>query len=141
MLEMIDLSKCPWQVAVAQRQGDRELSAQLKIAHASADRLVAYTHYDAGLVVEPHRHGGVEVIFVLEGSMTVDGAECPAGTVIVLDEASTFGPIVAGAEGTVLLEVFQGTDSWLPREAEPSEAYARLVRERRLVRLPEDDRS
>ena len=73
------------------------------------------------------------MIYVLEGSMHIGEAACPAGTAVVLDGDSTVGPLVAGDEGTVLLEVFHGAGSW---SAEPNEQCERLVRERRIRELP-----
>jgi len=136
MLEIRHLDDAVWQRAMPQRQGDRDLAVHLKILFSGPEQMVTCTRYDPGLVVAPHRHEGTEVIYVLEGSMHVGEAVCPPGTVIVLDGDSSIGPIVAGREGTVLLEVFHGARSWWPRAVEPNDQYRRLVRERRITELP-----
>ena len=141
MLEILHTGDVPWQEAMPQQQGDRTLAIHLKIVFSSPERMVAYTRYDPGLVVAPHRHEGVEVIYVLEGSMEINGVACLPGAVVVLDAESTIGPIVAGEEGTVLLEVFEGAGSWDPHLVEPNESYQRLVEERGIVELPGAGRS
>ncbi len=135
MLEINHPASQPWQEAMLQRQGDRNLAVHLKVIFSAPDRMVIYTRYDAGLVVAPHRHVGVEVIYVLEGAMEVDGVACKKGTTIVLDGESTIGPIVAGDDGAVLLEVFEGPGSWMPQLVEPNDAYRELVRDRRITEL------
>jgi len=136
MLEIVHAASVPWQDAMPQRQKGKLLAVHLKILLASADRMVTFTRYDPGLVVAPHRHEGVEMIYVLEGSMKIDGAACIPGTLVVLDGESTIGPIVSGESGTVLLEVFEGANSWNPRLLEPTESYRRLVAERDITELP-----
>jgi hypothetical protein len=135
MLEILHPADVSWQEAMPQRQGDRDLAIHLKVVFSAPDRIVTYTRYDAGLVVAPHRHEGVEIICVLEGAMRVGEVDCEQGTLIILDAESIIGPIVAGDSGTVLLEIFEGRDSWLPRLAPSNEAYQRLVRERGITEL------
>jgi redox-sensitive bicupin YhaK (pirin superfamily) len=136
MLEIRHPNSVPWQEAMPQRQGETELAIHLKVVFSAPERMVTYTRYDPGLVVAPHSHDGIEVIYVLEGSMQIDGVACEQGTLIVLDGDSTIGPIVAGDEGTVLLEMFEGRESWLPRPVPPNDAYEKLVRDRRITEMP-----
>ncbi len=136
MLRITRESDVNLQTAMPQLQAGRILSVHLKILFASADRMVALSRYDPGLVVAPHRHAGVEVIYVLDGSMAIDGVDCVPGTLIVLDEESTIGPIVAGDQGTLILEVFTGAGSWNPQFVETSETYESLVKQRMIVELP-----
>jgi quercetin dioxygenase-like cupin family protein len=131
----------PWQRAMPQLQGGKELAIHLKTLFSGADLMVTYTRYDPALVVAPHRHEGVEVIYVIEGSMRVGEVDCSTGSVIVLDGNSVVGPIVAGDAGAILLEVFHGAGSWWPQPEPPNEQYERLVRERRIVELPGAGRS
>lgn len=103
-----------WLDVLPQRQGDRQLAIHLKVLVAEPDRLVSYTRYDPDLVVEPHWHDGDEVIYVLEGEMTICGRRCGAGTGMLLRRGTHTGPIVAGPEGTTMLEVFFGADAGMP---------------------------
>lgn len=112
------LDDVEWIEALPQHQGDRRLAIHLKILVSEPDRLVSFSRYDPGLVVEPHYHGGDEVIYVLEGEMTICGRVCTAGTAMLLRAATPTGPILAGPEGTTMLEVFIGVDAGLPNVVE-----------------------
>lgn len=122
------LDDVEWIEALPQRQGERRLAIHLKILVSEPDRLVSFTRYDPGLVVEPHFHGGDEVIYVLEGEMTICARRCPAGTAVLLRRGTPTGPILAGPEGTTMLEVFFGADAGLPN-AVADERWDELVGE------------
>ena len=81
------------------------------------ERIVIHTRYDPNLIVERHAHQADQVIFVLDGEMTVGDRFCPKGTAIILETGAVFGPLVAGPEGAELLEV--GLGNPLPVPADP----------------------
>lgn len=118
--------------------GSRRVAAHLRIVERSTDRVVAHTRYDPDLVIERHSHLANEVIHVLEGEIIVDGRRCPAGTILVLEQGTPFGPVVAGAQGAVLFEVFDGETGHV---AEDPEGFLRLCAERGIETLAEPDRS
>jgi hypothetical protein len=70
---------------------------------------------------------------VLEGEITVGGEVCRPGTNIVLDQGAVFGPIEAGPDGALLLEIMMGD----PRaDSADKEEFERLCAERGITPLP-----
>ncbi len=129
------LDDVDWIEALPQYQGDQRLAIHLKVLVSREDRLVSYTRYDPGLVVEPHWHDGDEVIYVLEGEMTIRGRRCPAGSAILLRRGTPTGPIVAGDDGAVILEVFFGTNAGAPVFVE-DQSYRDLAAARAIRSAP-----
>ena len=113
----------PWSV-LPQRHGEREARVHLHVLEQAPERFVSYTRYDPDYVVEAHRHKGDQLIHVLEGEMTVDGHACPKGTTIVLPQGAVLGPIIAGPEGTHILEVFLGKHANHPIPVDHGESEA-----------------
>ena len=75
--------------------------------------LSLYARWDPGMVIRCHGHFSPHVVYVIGGDMWCGGRYCPAGTHIELPLGATFGPFVAGAGGTELLEVMMGDPrSW-----------------------------
>jgi hypothetical protein len=122
-----------WQEVRAQLHGDRRVSIWNRFLEWTPERLVIHTRYDPGLVVEAHAHVSDQIIFVLEGDLTVGERECPAGTVILLDRDTVFGPLIAGDQGAYLLEV--GLGDPMPVPADP-DGFARLLADRDIELLP-----
>ena len=119
-------------------RGNRRVAGHLKIIERSEERVVVYTRYDPGLVIEKHSHLANEIIHVLDGQLIVDGQVCSAGTTLVLEKGAPFGPVVAGAEGAVLFEVFDGETGHI---SEDYEGFQKLLEERGISVLPEPDAS
>ena len=75
--------------------------------------LSLYAKYDPGMIVRRHGHFSPHIVFVLEGSATFGGRECPTGTHIELPFGAAFGPVIAGPEGCTMFEVMLGDPrSW-----------------------------
>lgn len=127
-----------WMEVRPQLHGDRRVAGHLKIIERSPERVVVYTRYDPGLVIEKHSHLANEVIFVIEGELIIDGRVCPAGTSLVLEKGTPFGPVVAGPQGTVLFECFDGETGHI---SEDYEGFLRIIEERGITILPEPDSS
>ncbi len=124
----------PWQEVRAQIQGgDTRVSIWNRFIDWVPERIVIHTRYDPNLIVERHAHHVDQVIFVLEGEMTVGDRFCPKGTAIILEAGAVFGPLVAGPVGAELLEV--GFGNPLPIPADP-EGYAALLKEKGIESLP-----
>ncbi len=127
-----------WMEVRPQLHGDRRVAGHLKIIERTSERVVVHTRYDPGLVIEKHSHLSNEVIFVIEGELIVDDRVCPAGTSLVLEKGTPFGPVVAGPEGTVLFECFDGETGHI---SEDYEGFLRILGERDITVLPEPDPS
>ncbi len=119
-----------WQEVRAQRQGDRRAGVHIKFLEFSPNRTLLVTHYDPGLVLEKHRHGSDHMIYITGGSLSVGGVACTPGTMVLLEHGAAFGPLIAGPEGTDLLEFYTGDVT--PSAADP-EGYVALLAERGIV--------
>lgn len=116
----------------------RRVSGHLRIIERSDERVVVYTRYDAGLVIEKHSHLANEVIYVLEGELIVDDRVCTAGTTLVLEKGTPFGPLTAGPGGTILFEIFDGETGHV---SEDYAGFLRILEDRDIRVLPEPDAS
>jgi len=114
----------------AQMHGDRRVGAHLRFLEQTPTRVFMHCHYDPGMTIEAHGHASDHAIFVLNGSVTVGEVECRRATLVVLEKGAVFGPLVAGPEGTDLLEFYAGDSTPVP---EDPDAFAALLRERNIV--------
>jgi len=64
--------------------------------------------YSPGMTVQRHGYFGQHRVWVIEGGAWFGDRWCPAGTHIELPLGAAFGPIVAGVEGALLLQLTDG---------------------------------
>jgi hypothetical protein len=132
-LRITHLDDVPWQEVKAQLHGDRRVSVWEKYLSWTPTMLVLYARYDPGMLVERHGHRSDHVVWVIEGEIRVGDVLCGAGTSIVLEEGAVFGPIEAGAEGALMLEIMTGDPRAVP--ADP-DGFAALCAARGITPLP-----
>lgn len=132
-LRITHLDDVPWQEVKAQLHGDRRVSVWEKYLSWTPSLLVLYARYDPGMLVERHGHRSDHVVWVIEGEIRVGGEVCRPGTSIVLDEGAVFGPIEAGPDGALLLEIMAGDPRAVPADADE---FAALCAERGITPLP-----
>lgn len=125
-----------WQEVRAQEQGGRRASVWNRFVDVRPERTVIHTKYDPGMLLARHAHHADEVIYVLEGEVTVGDVVCRAGHVIVLEAGESFGPLITGDEGAVIFEVFTGA---APRASQDRTGYDELLAERGVTELPDPD--
>jgi hypothetical protein len=123
-----------WHEVRSQQIGDRRTSVWNRFVDITDDRTVAYTRYDAGVMLPRHSHHSDEVIYIIEGEVTVGDQSWPAGTAAVLEAGKFFGPLVAGPEGALLFEVFTGRAD---RAGQDRSGFAELLEAKGSVELPE----
>jgi hypothetical protein len=124
----------PWQEGRAQQHGDRRVSVWNRLVEWGEDGpSFVHTRYDPGLTLEVHGHNSNHIIYILKGSVTISEVECTPGMMILLEHGATFGPIVAGPEGTELVEFYSGDPR--PRSADP-EGYLALLASKNIELLP-----
>lgn len=116
----------PWQEVRSQRRGDQRAGVHIKFLEFSPNRTLLVTHYDPNLVLDKHRHGSDHMIYITGGSLSVGGVECRPGTMVLLEHGAAFGPLIAGPEGTDLLEFYTGD---VTPSAADEEGYAALLDE------------
>ena len=131
------IDEVPSVEVMPQMHGDRKAAIHLKILERTAERLVSYTRYDPGYVVARHSHGGDEVIYIIEGDVMMGDVRCRPGTSIVLEKGASIEPIVAGHQGTVLLEIFLGAEAGNPIYLDDEESR-RLFQSRGIDPLLDD---
>src|SRR4051812_40430248 len=123
----------PAQEAVAQMHGDRRVGVHIRVMEWTAERMVAYTFYDPGLVLPRHTHGSDSLVYILDGEVTIDGRSCPAGTQIVLPKGAAIGPLIAGPDGCTFIESYAGDVT--ARDVDPAE-YDALIGARGITVIP-----
>jgi hypothetical protein len=121
-LRITRVDDVPWQEVKAQAHGDRRVSVWEKYLEWSPTLMVLYARYDAGMLIERHEHRSDHIVYVLEGEIRVGDELCTAGTNLVLEKGAAFGPIEAGPEGALLLEVMMGDPRAVPADREGFEA-------------------
>ena len=107
-LRMGNVHELPWIRSREQDNADGSRSAVLNRIVASAPMFVTYTRYEPGMLLARHSHQADEVIYILEGEVRVGEQLWRQGTVALLEKGAFFGPLVAGPEGALLFEVFNG---------------------------------
>lgn len=132
-LAFVHVDDVPWNEVIAQLHGERRVSVHEKFLEWNAKRMVVLGRYDPHVVIERHGHASDHLVYVLEGELLVGDRPCPPGTLVVLEVGATFGPLVAGAAGALLFEVWMGDPRPVP--ADKAEYYALLER-KGIVRLP-----
>lgn len=137
-LAFVDEADVPWREVIAQQHGARRVSVHEKFLEWTPDRMVVLGRYDPGLVLERHGHKSDNLVYVMEGELSVgleDGSarHCGPGTLVVLEEGAVFGPLVAGPEGCLLFETWGRDVTPVPAD---KEGYYRMLAERGIERLP-----
>jgi ChrR Cupin-like domain len=132
-LAFIHVDDVPWREVIAQMHGARRVSVHEKFLEWTPAQMVVLGRYDPGVVVERHGHKSNHLVYVLEGELLVGDRRCPAGTLIVLELGASFGPLIAGDTGALLLEVWMGDPAPVPAD---KDGYHALLRRRGIVRLP-----
>jgi quercetin dioxygenase-like cupin family protein len=129
----LHLGDIPWRETKAQQHGDRRVSVRNKIFQQGSAGTFIYTGYEPGMVIEEHGHSSNHVVFILRGSATFGDVECSPGSVIFLERGATFGPIVAGPDGTHLVEFYSGDPAANP--VDPA-AFSGLLADLGIEALP-----
>ena len=114
----------------AQMHGSRRAGVHLRFLEKTPTRMFIHCHYDAGMTIEAHGHASDHAIFVLSGSVTIGDVECSRGMLVVLEQGAIFGPLVAGPDGTDLLEFYAGDPTPVP--ADPP-GFAAFLAERGIL--------
>jgi hypothetical protein len=129
----VHIDDVPTQEVLAQQHGDRRVGVHLKFLEWTPERMVAFTRYDPGLVLERHGHGSDALVYIIDGDVTIGDHPCPAGTLVVLEKGATFGPLIAGPDGCTLLEWYGDDVRPVPAD---KDGYYRLLTELGIERLP-----
>jgi AcrR family transcriptional regulator len=132
-LAFIHADDLSWTEVIAQLHGERRVSVHEKFLEWTPERMVVLGRYDPHVVIERHGHASDHLVYVLEGELLVGERRCTPGTLIVLELGAKFGPLVAGAEGALLFEVWMGDPRPVPGD---KAEYHALLQAKGIVRLP-----
>jgi hypothetical protein len=122
----------PAQEVRAQLHGEDRVGVRCRFLEFSDTRILIFTEYDPNLVLEVHGHRSDHMLYILKGEVWVGEQHCTPGMMVLLEEGAQFGPIVAGPEGTELLEFYLGDGR--PVSMDPA-GYQRLLAERGIVEI------
>jgi hypothetical protein len=124
-----------WTEVKQQRNADGTVAAvREKWPIARHDFMSAYIEYDPGMITRRHGHFGDHLVWVIAGGAWFGERWCPAGTHIELPFGAAFGPIIAGDQGTLFLELTNGDfRSW----GDQPEQYEEAVASRGVTPLPD----
>lgn len=132
-LRVGNVENLPWLRAREQRNGDGTESAVLNRIVASEPMFVAYTRYEPGMMLARHSHHADEVIYIVDGEVQVGDQLWTKGTVAILEKGAYFGPLIAGPQGALLFEVFNGRPE---RAGQDRAGYDELLAARAVTELP-----
>ncbi len=132
---MTHVSDYEWTDVKHQQNADGSVSVvREKWPILQPDFMSAYIEYSPGVIVRRHGHFGLHLVYVIEGGAWFGDRWCPAGTHIELPFGAAFGPIVAGDEGALFLELTDGDfRSW----GDQPELFDNLIAERGVTPLPD----
>ena len=118
-----------------QRNADGSVAAvRARWPIATGDFVSVHVEYDPAMVVRRHRRAADHLAFVISGGGWFEDRWCPAGTHVEVPAGVAVGPIVAGDDGMVLLELTDGPGAtW----GEQPERYEQAVAERGGTPLPD----
>jgi hypothetical protein len=98
-----------WTEVKRQRNADGSISVvREKWPIADQTFMSAFIEYGPGMITRRHGHFGQHLVWVIAGGAWFGDRWCPAGTHIELPFGAAFGPIRAGDEGTLFLELTDG---------------------------------
>lgn len=135
-LKFLHIDDFPEREVKAQMHGTRRVGVHLRFLEQTPTRAFNYCRYDAGMTLEVHGHASDHALFIVKGSLRVGDVECTPGMLIVLEHGAAFGPLVAGPDGTELLEIYGGDMRPVPSDPE---GFAKLLAERGIVPVPAAD--
>ena len=132
VLKILRVDDFPAVEVKAQQHGDVRVGVHLRFLEQTPTRTFIHCHYDPGMIIEEHGHVSDHAIYILDGSVMVGEEDCQAGTLVVLEQGSVFGPLVAGPEGTDILEFYAGEPTPVPVDPQ---AFAAFLKERGIDEL------
>jgi hypothetical protein len=132
---LVSMDDIQWTEVKRQRNPDGNVVVvREKWPIAEPDFMSAYIEYGPGMITRRHGHFGHHLVFVIAGGAWFGERWCPAGTHIELPFGAAFGPIIAGEEGTLFLELTNGDfRSW----GDQPELFDQAVAERGVTPLPD----
>lgn len=70
---------------------------------------IQFVEYDAGHHEKPHSHSESEVLWVLNGEVTIGSQTLRAGSGAFIEKDTVYGPLEAGSQGARFLRIGLGS--------------------------------
>jgi hypothetical protein len=76
--------------------------------------LVMLVRYAPNITLAPHSHATDYSSVVVQGEVTVSGRRHTVGSMRIVAAGTTYGPLVAGPEGTTIIDTFASRNGLFP---------------------------
>ena len=104
---IMHIDEAPWIKTRPSPPGDsRKIGSQL-VGDMEKGPWIHINSCEAGMVAEPHIHSQDEVIFIVEGELTLGDRKCGPGTVVFVEKDTEYG-FTAGPKGVRFLNIRPG---------------------------------
>jgi quercetin dioxygenase-like cupin family protein len=75
---------------------------------AEAGMMLRIVEYAPDWVVEAHSHAAAEIVYILDGEVSVGGERIGPGDALHIEPNTVYGPLRAGPQGVRFLLMFNG---------------------------------
>ena len=116
-------SEVPWQANRATKVDGKDqtlLRSKLYLNPARDPAMLRLVEYMPGYTEPRHRHMAAEIVYVVSGSVDIDGTLYEAGDALWIDAHTEYGPLTAGPQGMTFLLIRQGPADLIPGEPGPA---------------------
>jgi len=138
-LKVVNIEDLPEEHVVRPQMRDGNRAAvRIRNIDRNDRHTIHYTRYDPNLVVERHGHKGLNIIYIIDGEIMVDDRPAYAGSTIVIEPETPFGPMFVGSEGATIIESFFGANAVGIMGQDPV-GFKKVTAELGITVLPEDD--
>ncbi len=88
-----------------------EPDVRYKVLTSGSDGVpgIQFVEYDAGHREKPHSHSESEVLWVLNGEVSIGGQTLRAGAGAFIEKDTVYGPLEAGNQGARFLRIGLGS--------------------------------
>ena len=97
----IDESAIEW----IQPPGKAGVHFKILYSTAQGGPNVQLAEYEPGHEEHPHSHPTSELLYILEGELSLDGERVGPGTMLYVEKDTVYGPLIGGQHGVKFLRV------------------------------------
>jgi len=104
----VDEAQAEWRVSPLKpgmKEGDPRVRSKHLVGGADGVPRVIIAEYEPGHREPRHSHAESEVLYILDGDATIEGTVVRPGTVVFVEGATEYGPVVSGEHGVRFLRV------------------------------------
>jgi hypothetical protein len=101
----VDLAALPWTRHMTPSGEPAGMEYRTGLPGGGGLPQVHMTHYEPHWVEPRHRHPEDEVLVLIEGQLTLEGATYRAPSALFVGRGTLYGPLEAGPEGAVFVRV------------------------------------